>query len=79
MGLNIEGASIGYDEGSMNATLQHVENDCINQTKEQLRNRLAQLRDEVNACWVGQSAETFKSNMDHDVQEICKLLQVMLQ
>lgn len=72
MALNMEGASIGYDENQMMATLSNVHNNCVIATKSALRTNLAQLRDEVHACWVGQSANTFMDNMEHDVEEICK-------
>ena len=72
MALNIENASIGYDEGSMVTTLNNVHQNCVVQAKTALRTRLDGLRQEVHACWVGQSAEIFMSNMEHDVGEICK-------
>ena len=72
MALNIDGASIGYDENQMASTLNHVHNNCVIATKNALRANLAQLRQEVHACWVGQSANNFMDNMEHDVDEICK-------
>lgn len=72
MALTIEGASHGYDENNMVTTLEHVHNNCVQEAKTALRNNLAQLNNSVNDCWVGQSAETFKQNMNHDVEEICK-------
>ncbi len=72
MALNISGASIGYDENNVTAALNRIENDVIANMKSELRNRLSQLRDEVNQCWIGKSAETFKENMDHDVELICQ-------
>lgn len=72
MALNISGATIGYDENSMTQTLNHVHNDCVVTAKNALRQNLATLRDEVHACWVGQSANNFMDNMEHDVEEICK-------
>lgn len=72
MALNIEGATIGYDENSMTATLNHVHNDCVVTAKNALRQNLSTLRDEVHACWVGQSANNFMDNMERDVEEICK-------
>lgn len=72
MALGIEGATIGYDEGNMVSTLNHVHNDCVVTAKNALRNNLSTLRSEVHACWVGQSANNFMDNMEHDVEEICK-------
>ena len=72
MALNIEGASIGYDETNMVATLNNVHNNCVLTAERALRNNLAGLRDEVHLCWVGKSADNFMHNMEHDVEEICK-------
>lgn len=72
MALGIDGASIGYDQNNMQSTLNRIENDCVNQAKQSLRNQISQLRDEVHNCWVGKSADTFMDNMQHDVDEICK-------
>lgn len=71
MALSIDGATIGYDQNQMITTLNNVHNNCINRTKTALRTNLAQLRDEVHACWVGKSAETFLSNQEHDIEIIC--------
>ena len=72
MALNLGKASIGYDENSMISTLNKVHNNCVITTKTALRTNLRQLRDEVHACWVGESANIFMDNMEHDVEEICK-------
>ena len=72
MALDISGASIGYDEGNMISTLNHVHNNCVQFAKNALRANIATLRTEVHACWVGQSANNFMDNMEHDVEEICK-------
>ena len=71
MSLTIDNATIGYDQNAMISTLQAIENNVVNDTKQQLRNATEDLRTAVNACWVGKSAETFKSNVDHDVEAIC--------
>jgi uncharacterized protein YukE len=72
MALTIENASVGYDENNLSKTLSNVHNNCVIEAKTELRNKLSELNSAVNDCWVGQSAETFKSNMQHDVEEICK-------
>lgn len=71
MALTIDGATVGYSEEHMNNTLAHVHNNCVIATKKALRNNLNQLRDNVHACWQGQSAETFLANMETDVGKIC--------
>lgn len=72
MALNIENAKVGYDENSMITTLNNVHQNCVTRSKSALHTELATLRDEVHKCWVGKSADVFMSNMEHDVEEICK-------
>ena len=74
MALNIEGATIVFDANNLQSTLNHIQNNCVNHAKNSLKRNMDTLRSSVDACWVGQSAETFKDNMQHDVDEICKQL-----
>lgn len=74
MALNIEGATIGFDANNLQSTLNHIQNNCVNNAKNALKRNMDTLRSAVDDCWVGQSAETFKSNMQHDVDAICKHL-----
>ena len=74
MALNIEGATIGFDANNLQSTLNHIQNNCVNNAKNALKRNMDTLRSAVDDCWVGQSAETFKSNMQHDVDAICKQL-----
>ncbi len=71
MALNLDGATIGYDENTMAATLDHIHNNCVIKAQNELRKNLSTLRDSVHACWVGQSANTFMDNMQSDVDNIC--------
>ena len=71
MALNIEGASIGFNENQMITTLNNVHHNCVELTKGALRMSLGTLRDSVNECWVGQSADNFMSNQESDVEKIC--------
>ena len=72
MALNLEGATIGYDENTMASTLDHIHNNCVIKAQNELRKNLSTLRDSVHACWVGQSANTFMDNMQSDVDTICQ-------
>ena len=75
MALEIEGASIGYDSNNLQSTLMDIHTDCIIKAQNELRTNLKDLNDALNECWVGVSADNFKSNMEKDVEGICKGLE----
>lgn len=72
MALNIEGAQYGFDANKLQSTLNHVHNNCVVHTKNTLRRSMDTLRTALDSCWAGQSAETFKGNMQSDIDNICK-------
>lgn len=72
MALTIEGAQIGYDANNMQSTLNNIHNNCVERTKTALKTNLDTLRTSVDACWVGASAEKFKDQMQRNVDDICK-------
>ena len=74
MALTIQGADIGYDANEVQTALNNVHAQVIEEAKSQLRQQLAQLDTSVDEIWVGQSAETFKKNMQTDVDSICEAL-----
>lgn len=74
MSLTIENATHGYDNSNMKSTLEHVHNDCVQHAKDAMRLNIEGLRKDVRACWVGQSADNFMDNMQHDVDQICDYL-----
>ena len=75
MGLNIEGATIGYDSGHLTSTLNNIHNNCVVKAQNNLRRSLNTLRDSVHECWQGKSAEAFLANMEGDVDKLCSILQ----
>lgn len=72
MALTIEGAQVGYDANNMQSTLNHIHNNCVEHTKSTLRTNLDTLRTSIDTCWVGASAEKFKEQMQRNVDDICK-------
>ena len=74
MALTIENATIGYDANNLQSTLNHIHNNCVVHAKNSLKTSMDTLRSSVDECWVGQSAETFKNNMQTDVDNICTQL-----
>ena len=72
MALTIEGATLGYDANNIQALLNDMNTEVIQKTKTTMRNALDGLRNDVDAVWVGASAEKFKSNMEIDVGVIAR-------
>ena len=52
MALDIDGASIGYDQGNMISTLNHVHNNCVQSAKNALRANIANLRNLQTTLWI---------------------------
>lgn len=71
MALNIEGASLGYDANGVQSYINDINTNLVEEACTQLQTGLAGLRTATDQVWVGQSAETFKTNMEHDVDAIC--------
>ena len=74
MGLNIEGATIGYDSNHLTSTLNHIHNNCVVKAQNNLRRSLNTLRDSVRECWQGKSADAFLANMEGDVDKLVAIL-----
>ena len=72
MALTIENATIGRDANNLQSTLNHIHNNCVETTKSALKTNLDELRTAVDNCWVGNSAEKFKEQMQRNVDDICK-------
>ena len=72
MALTIETASIGYDANNLQSTLNSIHNNCVESTKSALKTNLDELRTAIDNCWVGASAEKFKDQMQRNVEDICK-------
>lgn len=74
MALNIEGASLGVDASGIQRYITDINTNLVEEACTQLQQGLAELRAATDAVWVGKSAETFKSNMEHDVDSIVSAL-----
>ena len=71
MALTIEGATLGYDANGIQKYISEINTKLVEDACTQLQTHLSELRAATDAVWVGQSAETFKTNMEHDVDAIC--------
>ncbi len=74
MALNIEGATIGVDANNIQTALNNLNTKCIEDTINKMTTSMDQLRQSVDQVWVGESAETFKENMERDREFITKNL-----
>lgn len=75
MGLGINGATIGYDTNELNDAMQRLNTEVISVAIEKMTSEMATLREQVDAVWVGQSAESFKNNMEFDKKVIIDALE----
>lgn len=66
MALNIEGASIGFDANNVQAALNNLNTQVIEEAVNKMSSSMSTLRGYVDAVWVGASAEQFKNNMEAD-------------
>ena len=64
--LTISGATIGYDENNIQTALNNLNRKVIQDAISEMNSAMNDLYEAVNAGWVGNSAETFKSNMQYD-------------
>ncbi len=70
MGLNINNATIGYDVNELQQAMTRLDIEVITEATNQMNSGMKELREQVDAVWAGQSAESFKKNMDHDKEVI---------
>lgn len=71
MTLSITGATIGYDRTQVQAAINSLRQEAIEATKQKMASGLNTLNSEVDAVWVGTSADRFKKNMQTDYKTIC--------
>ena len=74
MALTISGATFGVDANELRTALNNINVQVIEAAKSEMRKGLSDLQTAVDTVWVGQSAETFKTNMVHDQNTIASKL-----
>lgn len=70
MAMDISKATIGYDIQGVSVALGNIRSKVINEAKNQMDTSFAKLEEAVDACWKGQSADTFKKNMSFDKESV---------
>jgi len=68
MGLNIENATIGYDQVGLENLITAVNVEAIPNTCEALRKGSNGCREVVNSVWVGASADAFNDRLSDDTE-----------
>ena len=75
MALNIENATIGFDENNVEKSLNNLNVRCIGETIDLMKTSYMNLQTAVDAAWVGASADQFKKNVLSDINVISESLQ----
>lgn len=75
MALNIENATVGFDENNVEKSLNNLNVRCIGETIDMMKSSYANLQTAVDAAWVGVSADQFKKNVLSDIEVISQSLQ----
>lgn len=75
MALNIENATIGFDENNVEKSLNNLNVRCIGETIDLMKSSYMNLQTAVDAAWVGASADQFKKNVLSDINVISESLQ----
>ncbi len=74
MALQISGADIGADIQGVQTAINNLEVHVIQDTITKMNGSMETLRTSVDEAWVGQSAETFKKNMETDKNTVIDAL-----
>ncbi len=75
MALNINKATIGYDQNELHNALKEIQTEVIQKTCDALDTNISELESAIDEVWVGQSADNFKKNLENDVSKIQMALQ----
>lgn len=74
MALTIENASIGYDSNGVKELLQKIQTEVVDETIKLMNQESQAINYSVENYWVGNSADTFKGNIQHDVSVVSNSL-----
>ena len=72
--LGITNATQGYDASGIIKYIEAIRANLIEKAIIKMREGEIQVKEAVDSVWVGKSADIYKTNLDHDVNEICKAL-----
>lgn len=74
MALDINGATVGFDQWGIKNLLDDIKASLIVESIEKLHSSRADLDNALDEIWQGESEEAFKSNMHEDVETVCNAL-----
>lgn len=74
MALTMSGATYGFDNNGVQSLINALELNVVEATITAMTQGLSTLQTTVDAGWVGNSAETFKSNMLKDKETVSESL-----
>jgi uncharacterized protein YukE len=78
MALEIEGATVGYDVSGIKSLKDDIRANVVEKATTDLRTHVKDLEDAVDEIWAGNSAKTFKDNMQKDVQAVIAAMEAGL-
>jgi uncharacterized protein YukE len=70
----VSGADLGYSKTGIESLLQDIKANVIEKASGELGDKKKSLDNAIDIIWNGQSADTFKTNMQNDVGIIQKAL-----
>ena len=74
MALNIDGATVGFDQEGVSTLLNDIKANLIQEAKDKLKSSKSELDTSLDEIWQGKSEERFKSNMHDDIETVCDAL-----
>lgn len=70
MALEISGASIGYNQKGLGDCLLAIHTEVIGSAITAMNDSYETFCQQVDSCWVGNSADTFKKNFEKNQERI---------
>lgn len=70
MALNIEGATVGFDQEGISTLMTDIQASVIQEAKDKLDAERENLNSALDEIWQGHSEEIFKQNMFNDIETL---------
>lgn len=70
MALNIEGATVGFDQEGISTLMADIQASVIQEAKDKLDAERENLNSTLDEIWQGHSEEIFKQNMFNDIETL---------
>ena len=74
MAVSLDNLTIAYEGSRVSALLSKIKAEVITKASTEVKRGADDLKDSIDTFWDGESADTFKKNIDTDTQNISKAL-----